>query len=57
VRQLANPLATAPIKVAPGGDPSADPRFIFTGAPKTFSNDPGELSRWNMQFGLRYFFN
>ena len=45
-----------PIGVAQG-DPSADPRFIFTGAPKTFSNDPGELSRWKVQLGLRYFFN
>jgi hypothetical protein len=57
VRQVANPAATSPIKVAPG-DPTADPRFIFTGAPSsTFTKDPGDLSRWKIQLGLRYFFN
>jgi len=57
VRQVANPLALSPIGVAPG-NASADPKFIFGGAPKsTFSNDPGDLSRWKVQLGLRYFFN
>jgi len=57
VRQVANPLALSPIGVVPG-TATVDPKFIFSGAPKsTFSNDPGDLSRWKVQLGLRYFFN
>ena len=57
VRKVASATATSPISVAPG-NPSADPRFIFTGgATSTFIKDPGPLSRWSAQLGLRYFFN
>jgi hypothetical protein len=66
VRQVANPAAQAPLKLA--DDPSTfgvnegwdevtgEPIFNFTGPDKTFMDDPGEYSRWRIQIGLRYFF-
>ncbi|MBU2637079.1 MAG: TonB-dependent receptor, partial [Bacteroidetes bacterium] len=57
VRQVASSAATTPLNLV---------RFDGTGAPvfnfnkevtKTFIDDPGLKSRWQMQIGLRYFFN
>ncbi len=57
VRQVATSGATTPLKLV---------RFNNSGAPvfnfnkevtKTFIDDPGLKSRWQMQIGLRYFFN
>jgi len=31
--------------------------FNFTGPATTFVDDPGLLSRWRAQIGLRYLFN
>jgi len=56
VRKIANTLATSPLELV---------RFNAQGAPvfnykanltETFSDDPGQFSRWRMQVGLRYMF-
>ena len=56
VRKVANPAATSPLELV---------RFNSAGAPvfnykanltETFIDDPGQFSRWQMQFGLRYIF-
>jgi hypothetical protein len=31
--------------------------FNFTGPAETYLDDPGELSRWRIQLGARYFLN
>ena len=54
VRKVANPAATSPLRLV-DFDPSGAPRFNFTGPSSTFIDDPGLLSRWRMQVGLRYF--
>jgi hypothetical protein len=56
VRQVANPSATSPLKLV-RFDNAGDPVFNFTGPTTTYVNDPGLLSRWRMQLGVRYFFN
>ena len=56
VRKVADPSATSPLKLV-RFDNAGDPVFNFTGPTKTYVDDPGLLSRWRMQFGLRYFFN
>ena len=56
VRKVANPAATSPLKLV-DFDANGVPRFNFTGPAKTFIDDPSLLSRWRMQFGLRYFLN
>jgi hypothetical protein len=56
VRKVADPSATSPLKLV-RFDNVGDPVFNFTGPAKTYVDDPGLLSRWRMQFGLRYFFN
>ena len=56
VRKVANPAATSPLELV---------RFNSAGAPvfnykanltETFIDDPGQFSRWQMKFGLRYIF-
>jgi len=54
VRKTASPLATSPLQFQ-GFDGTGAPTFTFSGASSTFIDDPGPLSRWRMQFGLRYF--
>jgi hypothetical protein len=54
VRKTASPLATSPLQLV-GFDGTGAPTFNFTGPTSTFIDDPGILSRWRMQFGLRYF--
>jgi hypothetical protein len=56
VRQVANPAATSPLKLV-RFDSAGEPVFNFTGPTKTYVDDPGLLSRWRMQLGIRYFFN
>ena len=54
VRQL--PQNTQPIGVS--FDTNGDPVYSFdTTLEDTFVDDPGLLSRWQVQFGLRYIFN
>lgn len=57
VRQVANSAATSPLELVKFNAQGA-PVFKFSGAAKqTFADDPGLLSRWQMQIGIRYLFN
>jgi hypothetical protein len=56
VRKVASPAATSPLRLV-GFDSNGAPTFNFTGPAATFIDDPGLLSRWRTQIGLRYFFN
>ena len=63
VRKVANPAATSPL-VLTGFDadpnnsiPDGAPLFNFNGVKETFVSDPSIFSRWQIQIGLRYFFN
>ncbi len=57
VRSVASPLATSPLQFK-GFDTAGAPTFNFDRTiTKTFVDDPGLESRWQMQIGLRYLFN
>ena len=57
VRQVANSAATSPLQFVNFNAQGA-PVFKFdTNLKKTFQDDPGILSRWQMQIGFRYIFN
>ncbi len=57
VRQVANSAATSPLQVVKFTTQGA-PVFNFnTNLKNTFIDDPGVLSRWQMQVGIRYLFN
>ena len=56
VRKVASASATSPLTLArftAGGAPV----FNFTGPSQTYIDDPGPLSRWRAQVGLRYLLN
>jgi hypothetical protein len=57
VRSVASPLATSPLQFK-GFNAAGAPVFNFdTRINKTFIDDPGLESRWQMQIGLRYLLN
>lgn len=57
VRKIASPLATSPLVLTGfDNDGKGEPILDFTGATETFVDDLGLFSRWQVQFGLRYFF-
>jgi hypothetical protein len=58
VRDVASSAATSPLSLSPTTpfDVNGAPVLRFIGPSETFVGDPGVLSRWRMQFGLRYFF-
>jgi hypothetical protein len=56
VRKVASAPATSPLTLT-GFDGSGAPTFNFTGPGVTFIDDPGQLSRWRAQVGLRYLFD
>jgi len=57
VRKVADTRATSPLQLV-GFDASGEPMFNFdTDVKETFVDDPSLFSRWQMQVGLRYFFN
>ncbi|MGH7561876.1 MAG: TonB-dependent receptor [Gemmatimonadales bacterium] len=56
VRKVASAAATSPLSLV-RFDPDGTPVFNFTGPTETFIDDPGFLSRWRAQVGLRYLFN
>ncbi len=56
VRKVASTSATSPLRLASFNAQGA-PVFNFTGPSETFIDDPSLLSRWQIQVGLRYFFN
>jgi hypothetical protein len=58
VRSVATSAATNPLELADFNGPSQAPRFYYKGTTtKTFVDDPGLNSRWQIQLGLRYLFN
>jgi hypothetical protein len=56
VRKVASSAATSPLRLVRFNEQGA-PVFNFTGPSKTFIDDPGLNSRWQIQLGLRYLFN
>ena len=56
VRKVASASATSPLTLT-GFNSAGAPVFNFSGATRTFTDDPDLLSRWRAQVGLRYFFN
>ena len=54
VRKVASAAALSPLQLV-GFNGAGAPTFNFTGPTSTFIDDPGLLSRWRMQVGLRYF--
>ncbi len=61
VRSAASAAATSPLVLDHVDNPSPgvyNPVFNYKAlAPKTFTDDPGLNSRWQIQLGLRYMFN
>lgn len=56
VRKIASSAATSPIELT-GFDEGGEPTFNFKGAATTtYVDDPSVNSRWQIQVGLRYFF-
>lgn len=56
VRQVADARATSPLQLIEFNE-GGEPVFNFdTNIKETFVDDPGLFSRWQMQVGLRYFF-
>ena len=55
VRKVATVAATSPIRFT-GYDNNGVPELNFTGPAETYIDHPGLFSRWQVQFGLRYFF-
>lgn len=62
VRQVASAAATSPLSVVPDENGAVQynaqgqPLVNFNGVKETFVDDPSLFSRWQMQVGLRYFF-
>jgi len=57
VRKVANSAATSPLTLT-GFNAQGEPVFNYTGPTAgTFVDDPSLNSRWQIQLGLRYFFN
>jgi hypothetical protein len=56
VRKTPNAAALSPLAVTRTDD-DGQSFFNFTGVQETFIDDPNELSRWRIQFGLRYLLN
>ena len=57
VRSAASAAATSPLELTRFNNAGA-PVFNYKGiAPKTFVDDPGLNSRWQMQVGIKYLFN
>jgi hypothetical protein len=56
VRKIASSSATNPLELV-GFDVDGEPNFNYKGATTTtYVDDPGVNSRWQMQVGIRYFF-
>ncbi len=56
VRKVASPAALSPLRLV-RFDTSGQPVFNFTGPTETFIDDPSILSRWQVQFGVKYIVN
>jgi hypothetical protein len=56
VRKVASSSATTPLELV-GFDGNGNPEFNYTAnVTSTYIDDPGLLSRWRMQLGVRYLF-
>jgi Carboxypeptidase regulatory-like domain len=57
VREVASSSATSPLSLSPTTpfDANGAPVLRFNGTSQTFVADPGLLSRWRAQLGVRYF--
>ncbi|MCI0696873.1 carboxypeptidase regulatory-like domain-containing protein [candidate division KSB1 bacterium] len=55
VRKVASVAATSPLQLV-RFDATGAPVFNFIGPKETYIDDPSLLSRWQIQLGLRYFF-
>ena len=56
VRKIASSSATNPLELV-GFDEGGEPNFNYKGTTTTtYVDDPGVNSRWQMQIGIRYFF-
>lgn len=56
VRKVASSSATIPLELV-DFDQNGEPRFNYkNNVTETFVDDPGLFSRWQMQLGLKYFF-
>lgn len=56
VRKVADARATNPLTLV-RFDPDGVPVFNFSGVSDTFIDSPAIASRWQIQLGLRYFFD
>ena len=56
VRKVAQASATSPLRLV-RFNAQGEPVFHFTGPSQTFIDDPSILSRWRMQFGIKYLLN
>ena len=56
VRKVASASATSPLTLV-RFDANGEPVFNFNGPAETYIPDPGLLSRWRAQIGLRYLLN
>lgn len=56
VRKVASSTATSPLSLT-RFDGAGRPVFNFVGPSQTFVDDPGLLSRWRAQLGIRYLIN
>ncbi|HEY9506061.1 MAG TPA: TonB-dependent receptor, partial [Gemmatimonadales bacterium] len=57
VRKVASAAALSPLRAVGIDATNNRPVLQFTGPAETFIDDPGTLSRWRAQLGLRYFFD
>jgi hypothetical protein len=56
VRKVASVAATSPLQLVRFDATTGAPVFNFIGPKETYIDDPSLFSRWQMQLGLRYFF-
>jgi hypothetical protein len=56
VRKVADPAATSPLRLVRFAT-DGEPVFNFVGTDRTYIDDPGIYSRWQVQLGLKYLFN
>ena len=56
VRKVADAAATSPLRFTGNFDGAGNPEFDFTGPAETYIDSPDLFSRWQVQFGLRYYF-
>ncbi|HEY0810088.1 MAG TPA: hypothetical protein VGD49_07990, partial [Longimicrobiales bacterium] len=56
VREVADPAATSPLRLVRFAA-NGEPVFNFVGPDRTYIDDPGIYSRWQVQLGIKYLLN